>query len=103
MARGDSLGGFADPVAAAKGPSDIVQHLASGAAALIAVECLLFRLMDRRLLTPADIIEVIEAALATERQMVADGEHAEIATVAIARLSVLINSVAAVSLKGEPS
>jgi hypothetical protein len=80
-------------------PSALVTHLASGEAALMLLECLLYRLVERRLLSAAEIVDAIEAAVAAKRQMIADGAHAEVASVAIGTLSVLANSVAAVAIE----
>ena len=63
------------------------------------LECLLFRLIERRLLSAAEIVDVIEAAVAAKRQMIAEGEHAEVASVAVGTLSVLANSVAAFAVE----
>jgi hypothetical protein len=79
----------------AKIPSELVQHLASGEAALMLLECLLFRLIDRGVLSAAEIVDAAESAIAAKRQMVADGEHAEVASVAAGVLSVLANSLTA--------
>ena len=79
-------------------PTAIVKHLASGEAALILLECLLFRLIERGLFSAAEIVDAIEAAVAAQRQMMADGEHDEVASVAVGSLSLLANSVAAVTI-----
>jgi hypothetical protein len=76
-------------------PSELVQHLASGEAALMLLECVLLRMLERGLLSSDELIGAVEAAIATKRQMVADREHTQVATVAVGTLSVLANSIAA--------
>lgn len=76
-------------------PAELLQHLASGEAALMLLEFVLFRLIDRGLLSAAEIIGAAEEAIAAKRQTVADDEHALVASIAAGKLSVLANSIAA--------
>jgi hypothetical protein len=79
-------------------PSEEIKHLAHGEAALMLVECLMVTLIEHRILTTHEIVDAVEAAIATKRQMVADQDHPEIASVAAGVLSTLANSLAAARL-----
>jgi len=80
-------------------PSEETKHLAYGDAALILLECLMVTLMKRRVLTTHEMVDAVEAAIATKRQMVADDDHPEIASVAAGVLTALANSLAAAKLE----
>jgi hypothetical protein len=75
--------------------SQTTRHLAYGEAAVMLIECLMLILVEQRLLTTQQMIAAIEYAIATKRQMVEDGEHANISAVAAGVLSTLANSLAA--------
>jgi hypothetical protein len=77
------------------GPTEEVRHLADAEAAVMLIECLMLTLVERGVLTTQQIIGTVEVALMTKRQMVADREHPEIATVAVGVLTRLSNSLAA--------
>jgi hypothetical protein len=62
------------------------------------IECLMLTLVENRVLTTAQLIGAVETAIATKRQMVDEGEHPEIAAVAVGVLSTLANSLAAVKV-----
>jgi hypothetical protein len=83
------------PSAAATSPAEVMRHLAYGEAAVLLVECLMHVLIEHRILTSQDMVSAVESALAAKRQMVKEGEHAEIAAIAAGTLSVIANSVAA--------
>jgi hypothetical protein len=76
-------------------PSEEMKRLAHGDAALMLIECLMVTLIEQRILTTQEIVDAVEAAIATKRQMVADQDHPEIALVAAGLLSTLANSLAA--------
>jgi hypothetical protein len=76
-------------------PSEETKHLAYGEAALMLVECLMLVLIEHRIMTTHELVDAIENALATKRQMVAEQEHPEIASIAAGVLSTLANSLAA--------
>jgi len=59
------------------------------------IECLILVLIEKRILTTHEVVNSIEDAIATKRQMVVDQDHPEIATVAAGVLSTLANSLAA--------
>ena len=79
-------------------PSEEMKHLAHGDAALMLIECLMVTLIEHRILTTREIVDAVEAAIATKRQMVADQDHPEIASVAAGVLSTLANSLAAAKI-----
>jgi hypothetical protein len=75
----------------------VLKHLAYGEAAVLLVECLMHLLIDQRILTAQQMISAVENALAAKRQMIEEGEHAEIAAIAAGTLSVIANSLSAIS------
>jgi hypothetical protein len=52
-------------------------------------------LVERGILTTADLISSVEAAISTKRQMIDDREHSQIASVAVGVLSTLAKSLPA--------
>ena len=79
-------------------PSEETKDLAYGDAALTLIECLMVTLIELRILTTRQLVDAVEAAIATKRQMIADHDHPEIASVAAGVLSTLANSIAAAKL-----
>jgi hypothetical protein len=79
-------------------PCEETKCLAYGDAALTLIECLIVALIEHRILATREMVDAVEAAIATKRQMVADHEHPEIASVAAGVLSTLANSLAAAKL-----
>lgn len=79
-------------------PSEETKHLACGDAALTLIECLMVAIIEHRILTTQEMVDAVEAAIATKRQMVADDDHPEIASAAAGVLSTLANSLAAAKL-----
>lgn len=75
--------------------SEETMHLAHAEASLLLIECLMFTLVEHRILTTNEIVVAVETAIATKRQMVWDREHPEIASAAAGLLSTLANSLAA--------
>jgi hypothetical protein len=75
--------------------SEQIRHLAYAEASLMLVECLMLTLVEHRILTTAEIVDAVETAIATKRQMIDDREHPDIAAVAAGILSTLANSLAA--------
>jgi hypothetical protein len=75
--------------------SEEMKHLAYGEASLMLIECLMLALIERGVLTTHEVIGAVEAAVATKRQMVDDGDQAQIASVAAGVLSTLANSLRA--------
>lgn len=74
---------------------DMVKHLAQGEAAWMLVETLMLALVDRGLITRDDLVSMVEDVCATKKQMVAEHQHPQIASVAAGLLSTLGNSLAA--------
>jgi hypothetical protein len=75
--------------------SEEIKHLAYAEASLMLIECLMLTLIENNVLTTNEIVEAVETAIATKRQMVDDLEHPEIAAVAAGVLSTLANSLRA--------
>ena len=69
--------------------------LAEGQAALFLLEALLFRLMERKLLTPEDVVELVENALSAKQRLAEDGSDTELARISAGLLSSLTASFSA--------
>jgi hypothetical protein len=69
--------------------------LAEGQAALFLLEALLFRLIERKLLTREDVVELIENALSAKQRLAEDGIDPELARIAAGLLSALTASFSA--------
>jgi hypothetical protein len=78
-----------------RGPSETLRHLAYAEAAVMLIECLMLVLIEERVFTVQQMVGAVESAIATKRQMVAEGEHAEIASLAAGMLSTMANSLTA--------
>jgi hypothetical protein len=76
-------------------PSETVRHLAYAEAAVMLLECLMLKLIERQIFTAAEMVGTVEDAIATKRQMVTDGEHPQISAVASGLLRTMANSLAA--------
>jgi hypothetical protein len=76
-------------------PSETIKHLAYGEAALMLIECLMLLLVEKRVFTTEAMVGAVEMAISTNRLMVKEHEHAEIAAVAAGMLSTIANSLAA--------
>ena len=76
-------------------PSTGLTHLAYAEAAIMLLECLMLKLMERQVLTLSDLENTVQAAIDTKRQMAEDGEHRAISAVASGLLVGLANSLAA--------
>jgi hypothetical protein len=59
------------------------------------IECLMLILIEQRVFTVQQMVDAVESAIATKRQMVAEGEHPQIAALAAGMLSTMANSLAA--------
>jgi hypothetical protein len=82
--------------------SEITKHLAYAEASIMLLEGVLQLFVARRLLTAEEIVGTVESIIATKQQMIVDGEHPEISSVAAGVLSTLANSMAAMDV-GEGS
>jgi hypothetical protein len=67
---------------------------------MMLLESLILLLAARRLLTTDEIISTIETTIATKQQMINDGEHPEISSIAAGVLRNIANSVAAMHVGG---
>ena len=76
-------------------PSDETTHLAYAEAAVMLMECLMVKLVERKLLSLEEIIETIETTIDSKRHLVKANLHPEIASVAAGVLTRIANSVAA--------
>jgi hypothetical protein len=72
-----------------------IRHLAYADAAIMLVESLMMKLIEREILTSAQVVGAVEDAISTKRQMVEEGEHPEVSAVALGLLRSMANSLAA--------
>jgi hypothetical protein len=77
---------------------ELHDQLAYAQASMCALESVLLLLIERRVLLRDDIVEALEDAVATKRQLALDGSHPEISTLAAGLLSGVANSVRAIHL-----
>jgi hypothetical protein len=76
-------------------PSDMLKHLAYAEAAVVLLERLMLLLIEQRIVTMSQMVDAVEDAIATKRQMVVEGEHPHISLLASGLLSSMGNSLAA--------
>ena len=80
--------------------ADTTLHLAFAEASIMLMESLLLVLLERGVLSRADLQSAVSIALETKRNFIASGIHPQIATVALGVLKRLENSLAAAVLPG---
>jgi hypothetical protein len=80
-------------------PNEFIEHLANGQAALMLVESLLLLLIEKHVLTNAQIVEAVETAIDTKRQLGEEGENIAISSTAAGTMSNIANSLAATKAK----
>jgi hypothetical protein len=78
--------------------SEITKHLAYAEASIMLLEGVLQLFVARGLLTAEEVVGTVESIIATKQQMIVDGEHPEISSVAAGVLSTFANSVAAMDV-----
>jgi hypothetical protein len=76
-------------------PAETTKHLAYGEAAVMLLECLMLVLIEQHVLTAQQMVEAVESAIATKRQMVHEGEHPNVSAIAAGLLSTVANGLAA--------
>ncbi len=74
---------------------EVVRHLAQGEAALMLIECLMLILIERRVFTSDEMIEVVETGIDAKRVAGTERANPQIACVVAGMLSTLTNSLAA--------
>jgi hypothetical protein len=79
----------------AAAPDEGIKHLAYAEASIMLLECLMLVLIEQRVLSKEQIVAAVESVIATKRQMVAEHENHQIATVAAGVLRTLANSLTA--------
>ena len=72
-----------------------VRHHAEGQAAMMLLESLLMVLIDRSVLTKADVLETIELVIETKKNIAAEGGSVDVETAASGLLVTLTNSLMA--------
>lgn len=92
MTSGEMVGPTNDE---ARQPELVLHHLAQGEASLMLLESLMMALVDRKVLSSAELIESIETVIEAKRQMISDQVHPHISTVAAGILSAMANSLGA--------
>jgi hypothetical protein len=99
MTEPTSYASTAPEALGAKPPaSEITKHMAYAEASIMLLEGVLQLFVARRLLTAEEVVGTVESIIATKQQMIVDGEHPEISSVAAGVLSTLANSVAALDV-----
>lgn len=78
--------------------SDTTLHLAFAEASMLLMESLLLVLLERKVLSRADLMTVVSEAVDTKRNFIESGAHPHIATIACGVLKRLENSLAAAVL-----
>jgi hypothetical protein len=86
-----------DPAAAITPPDpvELRRHLAYAEASVLLIECLMQLLVQNSLLSRAALVDGIEAAMDTKRELIAANAHPQISTVAHGILAQIANSLAA--------
>jgi hypothetical protein len=74
---------------------DETLHLAYAEAAILLIESLMLHLVERGLVSSSDLVEFMEAAVETKREMVREGVHPHVAAIAKGVLTSISNSVGA--------
>ena len=72
---------------------DEALHLAYAEASILLIESLMLQLVERGILSAADLIESMETAIETKREFVRDGVHPQIAALAGGVIARIANSV----------
>ncbi|MBV8456347.1 MAG: hypothetical protein JO122_07000 [Acetobacteraceae bacterium] len=67
---------------------------AEGQAALMVAESILIALMEHNVLTKMQLIDALDTAILTKRQMVEDGQDAEVSRIAAGLLAAIQTSIA---------
>jgi hypothetical protein len=80
-----------------RAPTETTIHLAYAEASFLLIECLMLVFVERGIFTVDELLGEIGTALATKQQMVEEGAHVEISTIAAGMLASMGNSLAAVS------
>ena len=75
--------------------NDETLHLAYAEAAILLIESLMLHLVERGILSTGDLVEFMEAAVETKRDMMKEGIHPHIAEIAKGVLTSISNSVGA--------
>ena len=88
------------PDATSSPPSDAmadVRGKAEGQAAIMLIESVLLVLLDRSILSKADVLETIEIVIETKQNIAKDGQSVEVENMAAGLLKTLANSLMASS------
>jgi hypothetical protein len=81
----------------ARGRDRQTQFAAEGQAAMVIGESILMALIERRVLTKQQLLDAIDTAILTKRQMAEDGQDVEVSLIAAGLLTALQTSIAAVA------
>lgn len=79
----------------------LVNHLAQAEAAIMLLESLMIRLLERRIFSTEELLEIVETVVDAKGQMVAEHTHTRISSVAGGILKTFANSLAASRRKPE--
>ena len=75
--------------------NDLALHLAYAEASVLLIECLMRLLVEKQVITVAQLVEEVETAIDTKHIMVADNRHPQIARLASGVLARIANSLSA--------
>jgi hypothetical protein len=74
-------------------PEDETLHLAYAEASILLIESLMLHLVERGIVSAAELIESMETAIETKREFVRDGVHPQLASLAGGVIARISNSV----------
>jgi hypothetical protein len=77
------------------GDADEVLHLAYAEASVVLIESLMLVLVERGVLSKDELVDALETAIETKKNLIEDGIHPHIATLAAGTLTRIANSLAA--------
>ena len=81
----------------ARGRDRQTHFAAEGQAAIVIGESILMALIEHRVLTKQQLLDAIDTAILTKRQMAEDGQDVEVSLIAAGLLTALQTSIAAVA------
>jgi hypothetical protein len=74
-------------------------HLAYAEASIMLMECLMLTLVERKVLSPADVSSALETAIQTKESFAREGTHRQVSLVAAGVLRRFHNSLAAAQVR----
>ena len=84
-----------DDLTSRAGPSDVAVHLAYAEACVVLMECLMIVMVEKKLVSKSELVDAVETAIATKKDMADTHWHRDIAPVAVGVLAQIANSLRA--------